>query len=76
VAAVKEKRIGGAAIDVFAEEPLPKDSPLRGLERVLLTPHLAASTSEAQKRVAIEICTAVREALLNGDLSTAINLKK
>ncbi len=76
VAAVKEKRIGGAAIDVFAEEPLPKDSPLRGLERVLLTPHLAASTSEAQKRVAIEICTAVREALLKGDLSTAINLKK
>ncbi len=76
VAAVKEKRIGGAAIDVFAEEPLPKDSPLRGLERVLLTPHLAASTSEAQKRVAIEICTAVREALLRGDLSTAINLKK
>lgn len=76
VAAVKEKRIGGAAIDVFAEEPLPKDSPLRGLERVLLTPHLAASTSEAQKRVAIEICTAVREALLRGDLSTAINLKR
>ncbi|HKV70378.1 MAG TPA: hydroxyacid dehydrogenase [Gemmatimonadales bacterium] len=76
VAAVKEKRIAGAAIDVFAEEPLPKDSPLRGLERVLLTPHLAASTSEAQKRVAIEICTAVREALLRGDLSTAINLKK
>lgn len=76
VLAVKEKRIAGAAVDVFAEEPLPKDSPLRGLERVLLTPHLAASTSEAQKRVAIEICTAVREALLRGDLSTAINLKR
>ncbi len=56
VAAVKEKRIAGAAIDVFAEEPLPKESPLRGLDRVLLTPHLAASTSEAQRRVAIEIC--------------------
>lgn len=76
VSAVKEKRIAGAAIDVFSEEPLPKDSPLRGLDRVLLTPHLAASTAEAQKRVAIEICTAVREALLRGDLSTAINLKK
>jgi D-3-phosphoglycerate dehydrogenase len=76
VAAVKEKRIAGAAIDVFAEEPLPKDSPLRGLDRVLLTPHLAASTSEAQRRVAIEICTAVREALLRGDLSPAINLKR
>jgi D-3-phosphoglycerate dehydrogenase len=76
VAAVKEKRIAGAAIDVFAEEPLPKESPLRGLDRVLLTPHLAASTSEAQRRVAIEICTAVREALLRGDLSPAINLQK
>lgn len=76
VAAVKEKRIAGAAIDVFSEEPLPKDSPLRGLERVLLTPHLAASTAEAQRRVAIEICTAVREALLRGDLSSAINLKR
>jgi len=76
VAAVKEKRIAGAAIDVFAEEPLPKESPLRGLDRVLLTPHLAASTSEAQRRVAIEICTAVRDALLRGDLSPAINLGK
>lgn len=76
VAAVQEKRIAGAAIDVFAEEPLPKKSPLRGLDRVLLTPHLAASTAEAQRRVAIEICTAVREALLRGDLSPAINLPK
>src|SRR5947199_398343 len=49
--AVREKRIGGAAIDVFAVEPLPADSPLRKLERVILTPHLAASTAEAQERV-------------------------
>ena len=76
VSAIREKRIAGAAIDVFAEEPLPKESPLRGLDRVLLTPHLAASTAEAQKRVAVEICTAVREAVLRGDLSSAINLKK
>ncbi len=73
-AAVREKRIGGAAIDVFAVEPLPADSPLRGLDRVLLTPHLAASTAEAQERVAVEICAAVREALLAGDLSFAINV--
>jgi D-3-phosphoglycerate dehydrogenase / 2-oxoglutarate reductase len=73
-AAVREKRIGGAAIDVFAVEPLPADSPLRGLDRVLLTPHLAASTAEAQERVAVEICTAVRDALLAGDLSFAINV--
>jgi D-3-phosphoglycerate dehydrogenase len=73
-AALKEKRIGGAAIDVFAVEPLPADSPLRGLDRVILTPHLAASTAEAQERVAVEICTAVRDALVAGDLSFAINI--
>lgn len=72
--AVREKRIGGAAIDVFAAEPLPAESPLRNLDRVILTPHLAASTSEAQERVAVEICGAVREALVAGDLSFAINV--
>jgi D-3-phosphoglycerate dehydrogenase len=72
--AVREKRIGGAAIDVFSVEPLPAESPLRGLDRVILTPHLAASTAEAQERVATEICGAVREALVSGDLSFAINV--
>ena len=72
--AVKEKRIGGAAIDVFAVEPLPADSPLRALDRVILTPHLAASTAEAQERVATEVCGAVREALVSGDLSFALNV--
>ena len=72
--AIREKRIGGAAIDVFAVEPLPADAPLRKLERVILTPHLAASTAEAQERVSVEICGAVRDALLVGDLSFAINV--
>jgi D-3-phosphoglycerate dehydrogenase len=72
--AVREARIAGAAIDVFAVEPLAADSPLRGLDRVILTPHLAASTAEAQERVAVEICAAVREALVAGDLSFAINV--
>ncbi len=72
--AINEKRIGGAAIDVFAVEPLPADAPLRKLERVILTPHLAASTAEAQERVSIEICSAVRDALVTGDLSFAINV--
>src|SRR6266566_5286163 len=53
--AIEQKRIGGAALDVFAVEPLPADSPLRKLERVILTPHLAASTAEAQERVSLEI---------------------
>jgi D-3-phosphoglycerate dehydrogenase len=72
--AVKEKRIGGAAVDVFAVEPLPADSPLRGVDRVILTPHLAASTAEAQERVATEVCLAVRDALVAGDLSMALNV--
>jgi D-3-phosphoglycerate dehydrogenase len=74
VAAVQEKRLRGAALDVFAAEPLPKESPLRGVDRIILTPHLAASTAEAQERVAVEIATAVRDALLEGDLSQAINV--
>jgi D-3-phosphoglycerate dehydrogenase len=47
---------------------------LRGIDRVILTPHLAASTAEAQERVATEICVAVREALVAGDLSMALNV--
>src|SRR2546427_5090053 len=46
----------------------------RRLDRVILTPHLAASTAEAQERVSVEICGAVRDALLVGDLSFAINV--
>ena len=71
--AVRDKRIAGAALDVFAVEPLAADSPLRQLDRVILTPHLAASTAEAQERVAQEICIAVRDALIEGDYSSAIN---
>jgi D-3-phosphoglycerate dehydrogenase len=74
VAAITAKQIRGAAVDVFAQEPLPADSPLRKLDRVILTPHLAASTAEAQDRVSQEICVAVRDALLAGDLSTAVNV--
>ena len=72
--AVRAGQIAGAAIDVFAVEPLPADSPLRKLDNLILTPHLAASTTEAQERVSVETCSAVREALLQGDLSFAINV--
>src|SRR5256884_5981288 len=49
---VRDKRIGGAAIDVFAVEPLPADAPLRKLERVILTPHRSEEhTSELQSRL-------------------------
>ncbi len=65
--------IGGAALDVFDQEPLPADHPLRKLPNVVLTPHLGASTEEAQLNVAVEIAEAVRAALLEGDYSRAVN---
>jgi len=74
VAALEAGRLAGAALDVFAAEPLPADSPLRRLDRVILTPHVAASTAEAQERVSTDTCSAVRDALLQGDLSFALNV--
>ena len=75
VKALADGRVGGAALDVFDPEPLPAESPLRTAPNVLLTPHLAASTLEAQKRVAVEIASAIGDALLKHDLSAAVNLE-
>jgi len=58
---------------VYSVEPLPADHPLRKLDNAVLTPHLGASTEEAQQNVALEISAAVRAALLDGDLSRAVN---
>jgi D-3-phosphoglycerate dehydrogenase len=74
VAALNQGKLAGAALDVFAAEPLPADSPLRTSDRILLTPHVAASTVEAQARVSLEICEAVHRALVLGDVSGAVNL--
>lgn len=71
--ALRERRIGGAALDVYEQEPLPADHPFRALDNVVLTPHLGASTAEAQQNVAVEIAEAVRAALVEGDLSRAVN---
>jgi len=72
--ALERGTLGAAAVDVFAVEPLPADSPLRRAERLLLTPHLAASTQEAQDRAALEICQAVLAALTQGDVAGAVNV--
>ena len=74
VEALDAGRLAGAAVDVFEEEPLPADSPMRACDRLILTPHLAASTAEAQERVALEICQAVRNALVSGDVGGAVNV--
>jgi D-3-phosphoglycerate dehydrogenase len=71
--ALKENNIAGAALDVFAKEPLPADHPLRGLKNLVLTPHLAASTAEAQEKVARDIAIQIREALSGEMIRNAVN---
>ena len=66
--------IAGAALDVFETEPLPADDPLRDCPNLIMTPHLGASTPQAQREVAIEIAEAVRDVLLEGKLGSAVNL--
>jgi len=65
--------IAGAGLDVFETEPLPPDSPLLTAPNLVLTPHLGASTKEAQVQVALEVARSIRAALALGDLSPAIN---
>ena len=67
-------RLLGAVVDAYEKEPLGADNPLRTLPNVLLTPHIGASTMEAQRNVAVDVCIAVRDALLSGELSRSINV--
>ncbi|PYK89199.1 MAG: phosphoglycerate dehydrogenase, partial [Verrucomicrobia bacterium] len=64
VNAISNGHVAGAALDVFETEPLPVDSPLRKIPKLVLTPHLGASTVEAQESVGIEIAQSIRAVLL------------
>ena len=73
VEAVKSGQITGAAIDVFEQEPLAADSPLRDCEQIILTPHLGASTVEAQDQVAEDVALQVLDVLNDRPARYAVN---
>jgi len=73
-AAIREGRVAGAALDVFEEEPPPADHPLLALEEVIVTPHLGASTREAQEGVAVIVAEQMRDYFLTGEVRGAVNV--
>ena len=70
--AIKDGKVAGAAVDVYEEEPPPANHPLIGLPGVIDTPHLGASTLEAQDEVAVQIAHSVLDAL-KGDYKNVVN---
>ena len=72
-AALQDGHVAGAAIDVFTTEPLPPDNPLLAAPNVLLTPHLGASTVEAQVNVAFDVADQIAAVLAGGSARYAVN---
>ena len=72
-AALKKGKVAGAALDVYENEPPPADHPLIGLPNVVHTPHLAASTADAQITVAVEAAQLVIDFLLHGKAENVCN---
>jgi D-3-phosphoglycerate dehydrogenase / 2-oxoglutarate reductase len=72
--AIQNGQVAGAALDVFEVEPPPADYPLRSLPQVIMTPHLGASTEEAQENVGIEVAEAITDFLVHGAVRNAVNL--
>ena len=66
--------IAGAALDVYEQEPPSQDSPLLKQKNIVLTPHLGASTAEAQESVGIEIAESIRDLLLTNTVRNAVNM--
>ncbi|MDR3458728.1 MAG: phosphoglycerate dehydrogenase [Verrucomicrobiae bacterium] len=74
IAALDSNKVAGAALDVFAVEPLPADHPYRKHPNLILTPHLGASTKEAQEKCGIEVAEVIAGYLLTGEVRNAVNL--
>src|SRR3954464_3580332 len=72
--ALKAKRLGGAALDVFETEPPAADHPLFSCENFIATPHLGGSTEDAQQNVAVIVCEAMVEYLSAGTIRNAVNV--
>ena len=73
-AALASGRVGGVALDVYAEEPPPGDFSLFGLDHVVATPHLGAATTEAQENVALQVAEQMSDFLTTGAVVNAINM--
>lgn len=74
LSALDSGKVAAAALDVFATEPLPADHPFRKHAGIILTPHLGASTQEAQEKCGIEVAEVLTAYLLTGEVRNAVNL--
>jgi len=74
LAALDSGKVAAAALDVFQIEPLPADHPFRAHPAITLTPHLGASTQEAQEKCGIEVAEVIAAYLLTGEVRNAVNL--
>jgi D-3-phosphoglycerate dehydrogenase len=72
IAAIKEGKVAGAALDVYTQEPYT--GPLTGVKEIVVTPHLAASTGEAQDRAGVDVAEQVAAALEGGLVTNAVNI--
>jgi D-3-phosphoglycerate dehydrogenase len=72
-AAIESGHVAGAALDVFEVEPA-KDNQLFGLDKIVATPHLGASTTEAQENVALQVAEQMSDYLVNGTVTNALNM--
>jgi D-3-phosphoglycerate dehydrogenase len=73
IEALRSKHVAAAALDVFEEEPPAADAEVRKVPNLVLTPHLGASTAEAQEGVGIEIAEQIRAVLISGEVRNAVN---